>query len=401
LISVDQSRRIKSLARSLGFDLAAFASIDIPEEDRDFFLRWCAEGKAAGMGWLSREPARRAEPRTLLSEALGIITLGVSYFQGPVPPAPASPSGRVARYAWGEDYHDVILLRLAEFESRLRDFFPDLKARPAIDAQPLLERAFARRAGLGFAGKNTNLIAPRAGSWIFLTELVANLELPPDGPVSGSSGPGNPARVPSGAPGVRLLGARRPQGCGSCVQCQTQCPTGALDTPYALDSRLCISYHTIENRGWIPRELRPKMGNWLFGCDECQEVCPFNARAKETLWPEFRADRGAGPWVSLAEVLDLGTEEAFKERFKGTALLRARRAGLVRNACVVAANVGADGRTRSLLEERLDHDPDPLVRGHAAWALGRSGRKDSLTRALPRENDSAVREEILRSLESA
>jgi epoxyqueuosine reductase len=206
-----------------------------------------------------------------------------------------------------------------------------------------MEKAFARRAGLGFMGKNTNLINPGAGSWLFLTELVVNAAVPDDPPA--------------------------PQGCGGCTSCQTSCPTGALDTPYVLDARLCVSYHTIENRGAIPPALRPGLGAWIFGCDDCQEVCPFNARPLESRWPEFSPERGAGAWLSLAEVLSLREDAAFQARFAGTPLLRAKRAGLVRNACVAARNRGAVDELRGLLEECRDADASPVVREHAAWAL--------------------------------
>ncbi len=335
--------RIKDLARGMGFDHVSFANVDVPSDDRDFLARWLEDGKAADMArWLARDPARRTDPSAFLPGALGVISLGVSYFRGPVPPPPSAPAGRVARYAWGQDYHEAILQRLDALREAFVTFCPGLASRPAVDAQPLLERAFARRSGLGFVGKNTNVIAPRTGSWIFLTELVVNVPLPPDAPA--------------------------PQGCGGCTACQTACPTGALDADYQLDARLCVSYHTIENRGSIPPEVRPKLGAWIFGCDDCQEVCPFNARAKEASWPEFAPERGAGPWLSLADVLSLRSDAAFQEKFKGTPILRAKRAGLVRNACVAARNTGA-GELRPLLAECRDHDPSPVVREHAAWAL--------------------------------
>jgi epoxyqueuosine reductase len=252
----------------------------------------------------------------------------------------------VARYAWGADYHDAIAGRLERFRSALAEVIPGLAARPAVDAQPLLERALARRSGLGFVGKNTNLIAHGDGSWLFLTELVVSAPLPPDAPV--------------------------PQGCGGCTACQAKCPTGALSRDYALDARLCVSYLTIENRGSIPAPLRPGLGSWVFGCDDCQEACPFNARPLEASWPEFSPERGAGPWLSLEDVLSLRTDAAFKERFKGTPLLRAKRAGLVRNACVVVRNAGAAGALAGALEECRDRDESPVVREHAAWALGAS-----------------------------
>jgi epoxyqueuosine reductase len=375
---VTDAAAVKSSAAELGFDLAAFTTVEPPAEDRDFFLAWCRDGHAADMAWLSRDPARRAVPRNLLPEALTVVTLGVSYFQGPLPEAPMAPAGRVARYAWGEDYHDVIEKRLAAFAERLRVLLgADLRVRSALDAQPLLERAFARRAGLGFAGKNTNLIAPRAGSWIFLTELLIDRALPPDAPVA--------------------------QGCGECTQCQTACPTDALRTPYRLDARACIAYHTIENRGAIPREIRAKLGPWLFGCDDCQDACPYNARAKETLWPEFRAERGTGPWVPLEDVLVLDTPEKFRARFRGTPLLRAKRAGLVRNACLLAGGGlrPVSARLHERLVERLRHDVEPVVRGHAAWALGRQRSFGPLEAALSAETDATVLGEVRDALAEA
>lgn len=338
--------RVREIALELGFDRVAFTGPDAAVEDGNRLASWSALGKAAGMAWLTRDPARRAAPQAFLAEAQSVITLAVSYRAGNLPPAPGLAFGRVARYAWGMDYHEAIESRLDQFKEKLRQEFGDIVARPSVDAQPFLERAFARRAGLGFVGKNTNLIVPGAGSFLFLANLVVNLDLPSD-PVL-------------------------PQGCGSCVHCVDRCPTGALNTPFSLDARLCISYHTIENRGEIPRELRAKFGDWLFGCDDCQEICPFNARPLESRWPEFAPDRGTGAWVSLAEILRLRTPEAFKARFAGTSLLRAKRAGLVRNACLVAVHRNATDLLREELMDALRNDADPVVRAHVAWALGQA-----------------------------
>lgn len=340
------ARRVKALAREFGFDKAAFANADVLAEDLDFLKRWLEEGNAADMGrWLGRDPDRRGTADVFLPGALGVISLAVSYHGGKRPPAPGTAFGRVARYAWGADYHEAIEARMESFRSALMKEFLGLAARAAVDAQPLLERAFARRAGLGFVGKNTNLIVPGFGSWFFLTELVVNVPLPPDAPAA--------------------------QGCGGCTSCQTACPTGALDAEYRLDARKCVSYQTIENRGSIPAAFRPRMGDWLFGCDDCQEVCPFNARPLEASWPEFSPERGAGAWLSLADVLALGDDASFKKRFAGTAILRAKRSGLVRNACIVARNRGVVRELAGLLEERRDRDESPVVREHAAWALER------------------------------
>src|SRR4030095_465504 len=186
-----------------------------------------------------------------------------------------------------------------------------------VDAVPLLERAAAARAGLGFFGKNTNLLQPKKGSWFFLSEILLDLELPADDRV------------------VKVS-------CGSCRRCLDACPTNAFPSPYVLDSGKCISYLTIENKGAIPVDIRASIGDWVFGCDVCQEVCPFNRFAGETQWPELRAEAGVGPRLELVEVLSISSDAEFKERFRGTALLRPRRRGLLRNAAVVEANVGAN-----------------------------------------------------------
>lgn len=341
-------QRVRDFALEMGFDRVAFTGPEEAGEDGRRLASWSEEGKAAGMAWLTRDPARRAAPRAFLAEARSVVTLAVSYRGGDLPSAPGVAYGRVARYAWGLDYHAAIEARLDQFKERLRQEFGDIVARPSVDTQPFLERAFARRAGLGFVGKNTNLIVPGAGSFLFLANLVVNLDLPSD-------------------PAI-------PQGCGACVHCVDRCSTGALKTPFSLDARLCIAYHTIENRGEIPRELRGRFGDWLFGCDDCQDVCPFNARPLESQWPEFSPDRGPGAWVSLAEILRLRTPDSFKARFAGTSLLRAKRAGLVRNACLVAVHRNAMDLLREELIDALRSDPEPIVRSHAVWALGQSDR---------------------------
>jgi epoxyqueuosine reductase len=372
-----KAQRVRALAQELGFDRVSFTGSDSVVEDGDRLASWSQAGHAAGMAWLTRDPARRASPRSFLAEARSVITLGVSFHAGPLPAAPGLAYGRVARYAWGVDYHPVIERRLEEFKEKLGREFGDVLARPSVDAQPFLERAFARRAGLGFVGKNTNLIIPGLGSNFFLANLVVNLDLPSD--------------------------AALPQGCGSCERCADRCPTGALDTPFSLDARLCLAYHTVENRGEIPWPLRVRGGDWLFGCDDCQDVCPFNVRPLESRWPEFSSDRGTGAWVSLAEVLRLKTPEMFRARYAGTALLRAKRAGLVRNACLVAANRGAVDLLRKELTDVLRTDPEPFVRNHAAWALGRARApwaRTVLEAARGTESVVAVRDEIERVLEN-
>jgi epoxyqueuosine reductase len=369
---MNDAQWVRAAAQSFGFHRVHFTTVDVPETDRDFFLSWCQAGRAGDMNWLTREPERRARPTDFHPESVSLISLGIRYYQGEAPPKPARAAGRVARYAWGRDYHDVIDARLKLFEEAMSGHFgADFNARHGLDAQPLLERAFARRAGLGFVGKNTNIIAPQTGSWIFLAEVLVNIPLPPDKPVG--------------------------QGCGGCVKCQTGCPTDALKTGYQLDARECIAYHTIENRGAIPVDFRRKMGSWVFGCDDCQEICPFNARPEKTDWPELMPDQGVGPWLDLKSVLLMRTQEEFRARFKPTPLWRAHRAGLIRNACIVAANGGFIDELSAEIEACLLSDPDPLVRGTAAWALGQEPvrkNKNILERALLNEADENVKSEI-------
>jgi epoxyqueuosine reductase len=252
----------------------------------------------------------------------------------------------------------------------------EVKSTLAVDSKPLLERALARSASLGFTGKNTLLIVPRSArfhmrSWIFLSEVL--LDIPYEGD-----------------PGPDIL-----DGCGSCTKCLTACPTGAFEGPYRLRADSCISYLTIENKGGIPFEFREKLGDWIFGCDICQDVCPFNARAFETRWPEFSADRGAGPWMSLSEILAIPDQSSFKAQWGQTPLARAKRKGLVRNACVAAGN----SKDESLLPflDALLSDEESLVRGHALWALSkiRPGEKTRLAadRLWKNDSDEGVRRE--------
>jgi epoxyqueuosine reductase len=245
-----------------------------------------------------------------------------------------------------------------------------IHARCFVDAVPLLERAVAARAGLGFFGKNTNLLQPRSGSWFFLSEILLDLELPADNREIKVS-------------------------CGSCQRCIEACPTNAFPGPYVLDSRKCISYLTIENKGAIPRELRGAIAEWVFGCDVCQDVCPFNRFSVDARWPEFHPETGVGPRLDLVEVLSLATDESFRMRFKGTPLTRPKRRGLLRNAAVVAANVGASAAVPALVE-RIENDIEPLIRSHCLWALSQldPGRATAIAdRFFKRDPDAMVREE--------
>ncbi len=361
---------IRQIAGLYGFDVVGVSS-GAPLEDALEPLRaWCDQGYEGEMGYLSRDPPQRADARTLLKQVRSVISLAVNYWH-PAPPFEAEARyGRVARYAWGRDYHDVLLPRLEALGKALADALPGAsRSRAACDHSPFLERAAAVRAGLGFFGKNTCLLMPRKGSWWFLGEVLLDVELPPTEPV-------------------------RTDHCGTCTDCLTACPTEAFVEPFVLDARRCISYLTIELKGPIPHEHRAGLGPWIFGCDVCQDVCPFNRFAQQAPWPELAPEQGVGPRLDLLEVLALKDDAAFAARFQDTPLLRPGRRGLLRNAAVVARNVEATAAV-PLLERLAREDPEPLIRGHALWAL--AGLDDDAARRAAEvsrtDDDPFVREE--------
>lgn len=366
---------MRRLAREVGFDLVGVMRAEPLTRGRERLEAWQEAGMSADMGFMHRPAERLADPRTLQKSARSVVSLGVSYYPGDHPENDGG-GGRVARYAWGRDYHEVIKARLFGLRERLEEALGcRVKARGFTDAVPLIERSAAQHAGLGFFGRNSCLIEGNTGSYFFLADLVVDLEVAPDSPGTGT--------------------------CGRCTRCMSACPTGAIRAPGVVDARLCISYLTIENTGPIPRELRPLVGDWAFGCDICQEVCPYNKR-KATLsrWPEFSAGAGAGPYLDLEEVLGIRDDGDFERRFAGTPLTRPGRAGLLRNCAVAAGNL-RDVRLVPALVRCLG-DPSPLVRGHAAWALGRmetAEARDALRGALEAEADPEVRAEIGSALE--
>jgi epoxyqueuosine reductase len=382
--------RIKEYAYTLGFDIARVTTAEaLPETERVIKER-IAQRLMDGLPWFTAERAETScRPDALLSDAQSIIALGMCYLtEQPAENADAAPRGRISRYAWGEDYHEVIKPKLQAFAAWLREYARDemgaeAETRLFVDTGRMVDRAVAQRAGLGWYGKNTNILTKTWGSWIFLAEIVTNLPLQPDEPIKTS--------------------------CGNCEICLHACPTGALPAPYTLDNRRCISYLTIELRGSIPLELRPLMGNLVFGCDICQAVCPVNILAEKRLGlrnntnaqliqlrprAEFRprADTGGAP--ELIPLLSL-TEEQFRERFRHSPIKRAKRRGLLRNVCVALGN-SSDQRAVPALIAAL-HDAEPLVRGHAAWALGQLGgeqARQALEDALQSEDDAEVQNEI-------
>ncbi len=338
------SSRAKTLAHEAGFELAGIATADAPRE-LGFFAEWLARGHAGEMAYLATQAAKRSDLRVAFPWARSVLAVGLQYDTAhPYSTATPVERGWIARYAWGDDYHDVMKALLLRLGERLADEAGPCEWRAYVDTGPLVERAWAAAAGLGAWGKNTCLLHPEHGSWFFLGEIVTSLELEPDAP--------------------------RADMCGSCTACLEACPTGALVAPYELDATRCISYLTIELKGAIPAGQREGVGRHVFGCDICQDVCPWNRRRRRHAGAPFEPRPGAlAPDLGELAALD---EAAFRERFRGSPLKRAKRRGLLRNVAVALGNTG-DANRRPLLE-RLAADEDPVVREHALWALARLDR---------------------------
>jgi epoxyqueuosine reductase len=363
--------QINAQATALGFDLVGITSAE-PLAHGGRLRAWVAQGFAGAMGYMSRDVERRVDPSRVLPEVRSIIVLGMNYYTSPAMPEASPGRGWIACYAWGQDYHTVLSDKLKALVAFIRDLEgADVQARWYVDTGPILERELAWRAGLGWPGKNTNLINRQLGSWLFLGAILLDRELAYDAPATAH--------------------------CGTCTRCLVACPTGALVAPGVLDARRCISYLTIELRGPIPRELRPLMGTHIFGCDICQAVCPWNRKAPVSSESAFLPRAGfAAP--ELMPLLRL-SEGEFRVRFRGSPVTRAKRRGLLRNVAVALGNL-RDPRALPALEAAL-HDAEPLIRGHAAWALGRIGgsrARHMLRDALRTECDPDVQEEMTAAL---
>ncbi len=383
------SLAVKQQARDLGFDLVAIAPVG-PGPDWERYQAWLDAGMAGEMAYLARHAPLKQDPRALLPGARSIILVGLNYAQAIDPALLADPSrGRISRYALGSDYHKVMRKALIRLDGWLAtQTGRGGRGRVFVDSAPMLERSWASRAGLGFIGKNTCLIHPDWGSWFFLGGLLVPETLTPDHPPELKAGfPDMAWHFEGGQIGT----------CGACARCLDACPTGAFAAPRQLDARLCISYLTIEQRGPIPFALRPKLGNWIFGCDLCQEACPWNRKARPATHPKLQPhpDRVAPPLLDLL-ALD---EDGFRARFAGSPVMRAKWAGFMRNVCVAAGNWG-NPAALELLEQHLWRSP-ALVAEHAAWALARlrSGAGLlALERAYERASDAVLRELIVRAL---
>ena len=369
MVAGDVKQLVKTLALEMGFDLVRVTAAEEFAADREAALERIRAGHMDGLPWYTPDRVTRgSRPEALLPQARSIICLGLNYFPGEAPlPAEEGLSGKIACYAQGRDYHRLMKSRMKRYVAALAEKLgQNVAARWYVDDGPMLDRAAAHRAGLGWFGKNTNILTPELGSWVFLGQVITDLEIGPDPPLKKT--------------------------CGSCARCIPACPTGAIVAPYVIDNSRCISHLTIENRGPIPVELRPKMGDWVFGCDICQEVCPVNRKALPTA--EKALGRHNLAAVDLVGLLQM-SEQEFRENFQGTPIMRAKRVGMQRNACVALGNRKDAGAVPALTASLVEGEP--LVRSHAAWALGQIGGQQAsaaLRKAATRETEPQVLEEI-------
>ena len=417
------TQQLKRRALELGFDVVGIAPAG-PATQTAALRRWLARSYHGRMEYLARADAvaARADLHQRLPAARSLIVLGISHPAWALPAELAlDPArGRIASYAWGVDYHDLLKPRLFALDRWLRaQSGRATLGKVSVDSAPVLERDWAQQAGLGFIGKNTCLIHPRLGSWLLLATLLVPEALDPDDPAALTTplAAVAPIALHADLPLDRELASppapRAPAwqfasgdrgGCGGCVRCLVDCPTQAFAAPFLLDARRCISYLTIELKGAMPRELRPQIGNWIFGCDVCQTVCPWNGRHRQADLSKAtdifapRLDDLAPPLLDLIE-LDAA---ALRARFRRTPLLRNGHSGLLRNVCVALGN-WANPAAVPALSRRLA-DPEPLLRGHAAWALGRifdAAARHALDQAWRRETDPDARLEISLALDQA
>lgn len=329
--------RLQDFARELGFDVCRVAACSPPPHIGGF-RSWLGDGRAGEMNYMQRGEEKRCDPQQILAGAKSIVVLAVNYWQGGQALPPANRTvGRIARYAWGDDYHDIIAAKLEKIDELLRGFGGNQKC--YVDTGPVLERDHAAVAGVGWQGKSTMLINTKLGTWFFLAEILTTLELPPDPPVRDR--------------------------CGTCNRCIDACPTGAITAPHQLDARRCISYLTIELKTAIPLELRPLIGDRIFGCDDCLDACPWNRFAEASRETAFQARPGTSG-MALRDYLSL-TDQQFREMFRNSPIKRIKRRGFLRNVCVALGNVGTATDLAAL--ERAALDPEPLIAGHAQWAI--------------------------------
>ena len=341
-------RSIVSRAQTLGFDSCKIAKAAAPAHAEEF-QSWLREGTAGDMQWMERGAEKRCDPQQVLPDARSILIVALNYWQGEER-APRRP-GRIARYAWGDDYHELMLAKLEQLSAFLTSLGGTQKC--YVDTGPILERDHAAEAGIGWHGKSTMLIDRNLGTWFFLGEILTTLDLPADQP-------------------------QTPR-CGSCQRCITACPTGAITEPHRLDARRCISYLTIELKGSIPLELRPLIGDRIYGCDDCLEACPWNRFAARSREASFAAGPAVG--MQLRDYLEID-DSAFRDLFRRSPIKRIKRRGLLRNVCVALGIVGDERDLPAL--ERAAADLEPLIAEHAIWAI----REIQMRLSVPRTDFS-------------
>jgi epoxyqueuosine reductase len=380
-IATDRQRRtaqVRFLAARHGLALNGITTAEPFPAVAEHLEQHIAAGHVEGMDWFTPERARfSTDVRNLHPTARSIISFGLAYWSGPAEkPDDGISRGRISRYAWGKDYHRILKRRMKALHADMCETFgEDLDVRMLVDTARIVERAVAARAGLGWYGKSANLIVPGHGTWVMLGEMVTELDLEPDSPLK--------------------------KNCGRCTICIDSCPTGAIVAPYTIDAPTCISFLTIELRDAIPRELRSKTGDWVYGCDVCQDTCPYTAAAQVVDEPEMQPASIRNQFPSLHWLLEMD-EAAFGETYFGTPVPRTKRRGLARNAAVALGNIGTNDDVPVLMAALRSHD-EPIVRGHAAWALGRIGGPDARV-ALDRgrrDTDPFVVEECTLALEGA
>lgn len=343
---------IRQRARELGFDICRFTDATAPDHAREFET-WLAEGRHGTMGYLARNAHKRVDPRQVLNGARTIVVVAASYFfeertSNVQRPTSNVERGQIARYAQYSDYHDILGEKLKELNTFIDEIGGEhAKSLWYVDTGPLLERDLAQRAGVGFVGKHTNVISRELGNWFFLAEIITTVEIEPD--------------------------ASERNRCGTCERCLHACPTNAITAPFQLDARRCISYLTIELKDSIPVDLRPLIGNRIYGCDDCLAVCPWNrfAKAGSLMAPHRRADLDQTDLLELLSLDDVG----FKKRFAGSPILRTKRRGFLRNVCVALGNVGDESALAAL--EKASADAEPLIAEHAKWAIEQIHKRKS------------------------
>lgn len=366
---------VKKCAADAGLTVSAVASVDPFPAVESLLKDRIDAGHLDGMDWFTHERARiSADIRNIHPTAQSILSVGIAYWSGhSEKPDDGVPRGRISRYAWGRDYHRVIKRRMKVLHARLEETFGHrIEARFLVDTARVVERAVAARSGLGWYGKHSCIIVPGHGSWVLLGELVLDIPLTPSQPLD--------------------------RNCGRCTICLDLCPTGAIVDAYTVNAPTCLSFLTIEERGTIPRHLRPQMGDWVYGCDVCQNVCPYTKAARITEDPDMQPQSLNNAYPSLPWLLAM-TDEEFGQTYFGTPVPRTKRRGLARNAAIALGNVGTD-RDLPHLTNALRHHDEPLVREHAAWAIGRLSRYERtlarrvLDHARGKEPALTVRTEI-------